>query len=64
MITRTLFETKVTDAENSQIGRNIERMFVNVLYLILKVNQYRWYHYYKNNIYYSRSYKREKRERM
>jgi len=40
MITRTLFETKVTDVENSQIGRNIEKMFVNVLYLILKVNQY------------------------
>ena len=30
----TLFETKVTDVENSQTGRNIARMFVNVLYLI------------------------------
>ena len=38
MITHTLFEIKVTDVENSQIGRNIESMFVNVLYLILKVN--------------------------
>ena len=55
-VSHTLFETEVTCVENSQTGRDIARMFVNVLYLILKVNQYRWYHYCKNNIYYNRSY--------